>query len=124
MPVELQSRAQIERMLADGVVIGVEWSVRCPIGPDWIGAGRFVELWVGDEPVDEACVGYRLLARAIIDHFALPESHEDEATFGEGVIELREGALWIDYEWSRGVPYDYSSASDSGKAVLALPAEA
>lgn len=123
VPLEVESRAQLERMLAQGAEIRAEWSVRCEIGPDWIGAGRFFSFWVGEEPLDEHCMGHRLLAQAIIDHFALPESHEDEATHGDGTIERRGDALWIDYEWSRGVPYQYPSASGIDEAVIELPPE-
>ncbi len=122
MSVVIDSRAALEQVLASGSVIRAEWAVRCSIGPDWIGAGRSFDFWVDDVPLDRECVGYQLLAQGIVDCFALPPSHEREATHGTAIIERRGDALWIDYEWSRGVPYAYPSATGMDEAVFVLPA--
>lgn len=123
MSVVVDSRAALEHLLASGSVIRAEWAVLCPIGPDWIGAGRRFDFWLDDVPLERECAGHRLLAQGIVECFALPPSHEHEATFGAAIIERRGEALWIDYEWSRSVPYRYPSAMGMDEAVFVLPAE-
>ena len=122
MSVVVESRGALEDMLANGSVIRAEWAVLCPIGPDWIGAGRRFEFWIDDVEVDPECVGHRVLARGIVEHFGLPESHEDEATFGAAIIERRGEEVWIDYEWSRGGPYAYPAATGVDEAGFVLSA--
>lgn len=123
MGVVIASRDVLERLLERGSVIRAEWAVLCAIGPDWIGAGRRFEFWLDDVPIDDACAGHRLLARGIVEHFGLPEAHEHEATFGAAIIERRGEALWIDYEWSRGVPHANAAATGIDEAVFVLPGE-
>jgi len=123
MSISIDSRDALERSLANGSVIRSKWAVLCEIGPDWIGAGRRFEFWVDDVPLDRQCIGHQLLARAIVERFALPLAHEREATWGSAIIERHGDGLWIDYEWSRGVPYDHPAATDVGEGRFELPRE-
>ena len=119
--IHIASRAELDALLDAGEGIRATWTVRCSIGPAWIGAGRRIELRVGDALMDESCEGHRLLAAAIVACFELPEAHEDEVTYGHGWIARVGGRLEIDYEWSRSVPYADSSAFEVDTRELTLP---
>ena len=102
------------RALRRGQRVRVTWDVRPCIGPEWIGGGRRIDVFVDDATVEGE--GAERLTAALVEWAGLPEEREREVITGEADIELNGAVLELDYGWSVAIPYEYGGGEDEGQA--------
>ncbi|MEM9775491.1 MAG: hypothetical protein AAF902_12995 [Chloroflexota bacterium] len=101
-----------------------EWRVLPTIGPDWIGGGRFIEFYLGEQKLAENQFQKRL-CQILIERLNIPEKSPDdrEMMVGEGDILLKDRDLVIEFHWYKTVPYMHHHDSGGGACIfLALNA--
>jgi len=95
----------------------VKWVVRCEIGPEWIGGGRFIQFYLARQPLANTPLHDRL-KHALVESLRVPETSGDAVISGGGTITRKGDALEIEFEWSAAVPYMYPHDSGHGTAAL------
>lgn len=110
---------QLETLLAliEQADFWVNGEVRCEIGPEWIGGGRFIQFYLARQPLADTPLHDRL-KQALVESLRIPETSEDAVVSGEGTITRKGDVLEIDFEWSSAVPYMYPD--DGGHGIVAL----
>ena len=111
--------ADIESLLAllDQFDLWGKWWVRCEVGPDWIGAGRSIQFYLGERPLADTAL-HTYLKGELVNVLDIPERCEDALIVGEGDIFRKRTVLEVEYEWWEAVPYMYPREVQAGKAVL------
>ena len=113
--VSIESHLQFRELLRTSCV-SVAWSVRCEIGPDWMGGGRDVKLFQnGNQLSGTHC---DKLISAIIAAASIPSESSDSVISGEGEISLHNEKLMLEFEWDDTVPYDCTRNSGHGTVEL------
>ncbi len=115
-PIEIKTLEGLLKAM-ESAQLGVEWKVRCDIGPDWIGGGVLVQFYLDDRPLTETDL-HNYLKQTLIEHLDIPESTVNSVITGEGEIKRVGNKLEINYDWYEAVPFAYSHASDGGKTVF------
>lgn len=95
----------------------VKWEVRCEIGPEWIGGGRFIQFYLALQPLANTPMHDRL-KHALVESLRIPETCGDAVVSGEGTITRKGDVLEIEYDWSAAVPYMYPQDGGHGTATL------
>ena len=97
---------ELETLLAliEQAVFLVQWEVRCEIGPEWIGGGRFIQFYLARQPLANTPVHDRL-KHALVESLGVPETSGNAVVHGEGTITHKGDVLEIEFEWSAAVPY-------------------
>ena len=96
---------------------GVEWTVRCQFGPDWVTGGRWIQFYLGGKPLAKTLL-HQELKTSLVQALSIPEMSPDAVINGEGEINHTDNRLVIDYDWWESVPYMYPRDSGAGTAVL------
>ncbi|MDJ1497636.1 hypothetical protein QNI19_32150 [Cytophagaceae bacterium DM2B3-1] len=94
----------------------VKWTVRCDIGPDWIGGGRNVKLYLDNELLDDSEF-HNMLIQSLITTLNIPLSTVDDVIDGNGDIKIINSNLVVRYSTQSYTPYDWPK-QDKGEIIL------
>jgi len=107
--------ADLLRALKRGQRVSVTWDLRPVIGPEWLGGGRKIDVFVDGKLLLEGEWAERLKS-VVAEWTGLPEESEREIITGEADVELNGSVLELDYSWSVAIPYQYGGGEDEGRA--------
>lgn len=99
--------------LRRGQRVRVTWDVRPVIGPEWIGGGRRIDVFIDDEQL--VGEGAERLKAVLVDWAHLPAESERDVIKGEADVELNSSVLELDYSWSVAIPYEFAGSEDEGR---------
>ena len=95
----------------------VKWTVRCAIGPDWIGGGRNICFYLDNIPLPDSEFHNDLIG-LIIDKLAIPSDSGDKVIKGKGTLKYFDSKLLVEYSTEANIPYDMAFEFNRGKEVL------
>lgn len=95
----------------------VEWSVRCKIGPEWIGSEREISFYLNDQVLGDSPI-HEMLIYALIKSVNIPDTSEVYMIKGEGELRIADNSLVVHYQMEYNIPYDTEFKYETGSAII------
>lgn len=114
--IEIRNSSELLKLM-ESEKLYVEWSVTSDIGPDWIGSETEIDFYTDHHCLVENSfiVG---LSESVKKSVELPETGGDRIIRGEGVVNLKNGQLHLQYSWSSEYPYMNPDKFGKGEVTI------